>query len=206
MTSSSPGLLAGTVKDPPHTRQSPRTLAAFRPWGGWRDERRARGLAASLAAGRGVREPARDPVSHSRRRGDDGRIAELPAQAPDGDRDGVRERISELVPDLLEQVFGAQIGRAGPQQGLEHAEFLDRQVKLTAIPARGSPDRVELDRGRAQYAPASGGLPPSEGLDPQDQLGEMERLREVVVGAEAESADAVAGLAGRRQHQDHDSV
>ena len=24
-------------EDPPRTRQSPRTLAAFRPWGGWRD-------------------------------------------------------------------------------------------------------------------------------------------------------------------------
>ncbi len=42
-------ILARKVKDPPHTRQGPRTLAAFRPWGSWRDERRARGLAASLA-------------------------------------------------------------------------------------------------------------------------------------------------------------
>src|SRR5215470_2626717 len=34
--------------DPSHTRQSPRTLAAFRPWGSWRDARHARGLPSSL--------------------------------------------------------------------------------------------------------------------------------------------------------------
>src|SRR5437588_2226656 len=38
ISSSSP-----VIGDPPHTRQSPRTLAAFRPWGGWRDKRRAGG-------------------------------------------------------------------------------------------------------------------------------------------------------------------
>ena len=32
ISSSSP-----VIGDPPHTHQSPRTLAAFRPWGGWRD-------------------------------------------------------------------------------------------------------------------------------------------------------------------------
>ena len=30
-------ILARTGRDPPHTRQSPLTLAAFRPWGSWRD-------------------------------------------------------------------------------------------------------------------------------------------------------------------------
>src|SRR5215470_10169240 len=42
-------ILARTGRDPPHTRQSSRTLAAFRPWGIWRDKRRARGLQVSLA-------------------------------------------------------------------------------------------------------------------------------------------------------------
>jgi hypothetical protein len=50
----------GRQKDPPHTRQSPRTLAAFRPWGGWRDERRAGGLDVSLAAAAGA--AAQDPA------------------------------------------------------------------------------------------------------------------------------------------------
>src|ERR1700685_1630849 len=47
------------VRDPPHTRQSPRTLAAFRPWGSWRDKRRARGLQASLASRRTLLSPIR---------------------------------------------------------------------------------------------------------------------------------------------------
>src|SRR5579859_2659995 len=43
-------ILAGEGRDPSHTRQSPRTLAAFRPWGSWQDKRRARGLPTSLAS------------------------------------------------------------------------------------------------------------------------------------------------------------
>src|SRR5271165_3791982 len=120
MTSSSPGLLAGTVKDPPHTRQSPRTLAAFRPWGSWRDERRARGLADSLA----VAGQARDSVAHARSGGDDRRLAQFAAQAADCDRHGVGERVGVLVPYLLKQVFCAQEGGLGLKQRLEHAEFL----------------------------------------------------------------------------------
>ena len=38
------------VWDPPRTRQSPRTLAAFLPWGGWRGKRRTEGRSPSLAA------------------------------------------------------------------------------------------------------------------------------------------------------------
>src|SRR5215469_18674706 len=50
--------LAGAVKDPPHTRQSPRTLAAFRPWGSWRDNA-VRGVSRQCShAGGG---PAPDP-------------------------------------------------------------------------------------------------------------------------------------------------
>src|ERR1700684_3772207 len=37
------------AEDPPRTRQSTRTLAAFRPWGGWRDKRRTGGRLVSLA-------------------------------------------------------------------------------------------------------------------------------------------------------------
>src|SRR3984885_10706033 len=57
-------LILAEAEDPPHTRQSPRTLAAFRPWGSWRDERRARGLAVSLAmAGSRARPiPAQSPA------------------------------------------------------------------------------------------------------------------------------------------------
>src|SRR5258706_12946663 len=107
MTSFSPGLLAGMAKkDPPHTRQSPRTLAAFRPWGGWRDERRARGLPASLSvAGR-----PRDPVAHAWRSGNDLRLAKLSAQAADRDRHRIGERGSMLVPQPLQQGLGPQEG------------------------------------------------------------------------------------------------
>jgi hypothetical protein len=46
------------------------------------------------------------------------------------------------------------------------------------------------------------GWPARERVDPGYQLGERERFREVVVGAEAEPVHPVADAAGRRQDQD----
>ena len=46
-----------TGRDPPHTRQSPRTLAAFRPWGSWRDNA-VRGVTGQSSHGH--RQPAPD--------------------------------------------------------------------------------------------------------------------------------------------------
>jgi len=77
---------------------------------------------------------AGDAVADAGGGGDNRRFAQLAAQPPDGDRDGVGERIGLLVPDLLEQGFGAQEGRARAQQRLEHPEFLDRQIERTSVP------------------------------------------------------------------------
>src|SRR6185437_6763553 len=56
-------------KDPPRTRQGPLTLAAFRPWGGSWDGRRARGLPASLLADDVTADrPVDQPADQSTRR------------------------------------------------------------------------------------------------------------------------------------------
>ena len=129
--------------------------------------------------------------------------AEFAAQAADGDGDGVGERVGVLVPDLFEQVLGAEEGRAGAQQGLQQGELLDRQVELPAVAGGGAAERVELDAGRAQRPGARGGPAAGQRADAQDQLGEVERLGEVVVGAQRQAADPVAGRAGGGQHQHH---
>jgi hypothetical protein len=38
-----------------------------------------------------------------------------------------------LVPDLFEQVLGAEATRAGAQEGFRERELFDRQVELPAV-------------------------------------------------------------------------
>jgi hypothetical protein len=52
-------------------------------------------------------------------------------------------------------------------------------------------ERVELDPGRPEDAGLGGWPAAGEGADAEHEFGEMEWLREVVVGAEAEAADAL---------------
>src|SRR6266699_5156862 len=124
-----------------------------------------------------------DAVADAGGGADDGRVAELAAQAADGDRYRVGERVGLLIPDLLEEGFRAQEGRAGAQQRLEHAELLDRQVELAPVPDGRAPQRVELDSRRLQDASPRRGLPAGQGADAQDEFGEVERLGQVVIGA-----------------------
>ena len=44
--------------------------------------------------------------------------------------------------------------------------------------------------------------PATERLDPGDHLGEVERLGEVIIGAQAETLDPVLDRTGRGEHQD----
>src|SRR5580704_15553289 len=152
--------------------------------GGW--------LAAWLEAWLGARLGG-DAVADAGGGADDGRLAELAAQAADGDRDGVGERVDLLVPDLLEEGFGAEEGGAGAQQRLEHAELLDRQVQRAPVPDGCAAQRVELETARLQDAGPGRGLPAGQGADAQDEFGEVKRLGQVVIGAQAQAADPVPG-------------
>ena len=49
-------------------------------------------------------------------------------------------------------------------------------------------------------------MPPQQALDPRQQLGEVERLGDVVVGAELEAVDHVVRLVARREHEDRREV
>ena len=93
---------------------------------------------------------AGEAVADTRRGGDDRGVAELAPQAADGHRDGVGERVGLLVPDLFEQVLGAEEGRRSRQERLEDRELLDRQLKLPPVAGDRAPQRVELDPGPAQ--------------------------------------------------------
>src|SRR5216683_2092438 len=76
-------------------------------------------------------------------------------------------------------------------------------VSRRSVAGRDPRNGVEFDPGLAQDAGSRGGLAAGEGADAQHELGEVERLGEVVVGAQAQAANPVLRRAGRGQHQHH---
>ena len=75
----------------------------------------------------------------------------------------------------------------------------------------GCPSRVTVRRSGSSSIPSArrslaprGRLAPGQGADAQHELGEVERLGEIVVGAQAQAGHAVAGRAGRGEHEHHD--
>lgn len=74
------------------------------------------------------------------------------AEAADGDRHGVREGVGVLVPNLLEQVLRLERGLPGPQESLQHAELLGRELAGASLAGDPSLDRVQLDARRARDA------------------------------------------------------
>src|SRR6266545_4706804 len=98
---------------------------------------------------RGLGAELRDAVAHPGRGGDDRWHPQLAPEPPDGHGDGVGERVGVLVPDLFEEVLGAQEGGAGPQEGFEERELLDGEVELPAVPGGRAAYGIELDAGRA---------------------------------------------------------
>jgi hypothetical protein len=63
-----------------------------------------------------------------------------------------------FVPDLFEQILGAEEGGAGAQEGFEEGELLDRQVEVTAVAGGDAAQGVEFDARRAQGAGSGEGL------------------------------------------------
>ena len=90
----------------------------------------------------------------------------------------------------------------GAQQLLEHAELLAGQAEVDAVPGRRPPRRVDDEPARAvQHRRRGRRGAAAEGAHARDQLGEGERLAEVVVGAELEPRDAVLQGAGGGEHE-----
>ena len=95
---------------------------------------------------------------------------------------------------LFKEILGGQECGACVQEGFQDGELLDRQVQAMSVAGRGPRRGVELDPGCAEDAGSGGGLAAGEGADAQHELGEVEWLGEVVIGAEAQAADPVLGV------------
>jgi hypothetical protein len=137
---------------------------------------------------------------------DDPGFAEALAQGRDRDADGVGERVGVLVPGPFQQVLRADDPALGGEEHLQHRELLAGERDVTSVAEHLPAERVEpqapdlADRRPGVPAPAV------ERPQPQDELPQVERLGEVVVGTELEPGRLVVDAVGGGEHEDRDAA
>src|SRR3954447_1826382 len=115
---------------------------------------------------------------------------ELPSQVRDEDLDRVGDRERVVAPHLVEQLLAGDDEPFVAHEVLEQLELALRELDL-AVAARDLV-RVGVQReiAHAQRGHAARGAPPEERAHAREQLLALERLDEVVVGADVQALDA----------------
>ena len=141
------------------------------------------------------------PDGHDRRG-----VAELAAELADVDVDGARVAGEGVAPDALEQLVAREHEAAVVEQLPEQVELLRRELDLLLadahLAAAGVDRQVAVAELLALDLAALGRRAAEDRLHAGDELARVERLRQVVVGADLEPDDLVDVLVARGQHQD----
>ena len=116
--------------------------------------------------------------------------------------DEIVENLRCLVPHALDETRSAHDLAGASHQHLEDRKFLRGQLDRGAGTGHAAARGVEGQISDAEHGRPCGARPAEQGPDPRQELGEGERLGEVVVGSRAESADPVGETIPRGQHQD----
>ena len=163
--------------------------------------RRDQDPAAALAPTTVCAEPVAGSA-HGLDRLDAERPVDLLAQVADVDVDDVGAVLVLVVPRVLEQLEAVEHLAGAAHERLEQRELLRRQRDLgvaaaddAAWPGRGARSPASRTRRALDRAAAA------ERAQPRDELGERERLDEVVVGAAVEAGDAVLDRVARGEHE-----
>src|SRR5579883_2034506 len=124
------------------------------------------------------------------------------AQAADVHVDQVALRIEVQVPDSLEQHGAGDHLSLAPHEELEQLLLAGGELDLPSAAGDLPGDQVELQVRDPQHRRLGGArAAPQQRLDAREELGEREGLREIVVAARLEAADAVIDRAKRTQNQ-----
>src|SRR5204862_5880072 len=132
----------------------------------------------------------RDLVADAPNSHDRGRLAELPPQLADVhvDRAGVARE--GVAPDPLEQLIAREHEAAVVEQLPKQVELLRRELDLLVadldLAAAGVDGQVAVRDGRARNLLAIRRRAAEDRLHPRHELPWVERLRQVVVGADLE--------------------
>ena len=105
--------------------------------------------------------------------------------------------------EVLHQRIARKHAARGPHQHLQNIEFEGGQ--LDRGPAGEDLSRARVERHAVHFQPARGRrgarfIAPQYGPDARRQFARVERLGQVVVGAQLQTHDAVHIVAARRQH------
>ena len=161
-------------------------------------------LEANAQPGRSIHRSrlAVDAVADAGHGGDDPGLAEALAQARDRDAHGVRERVGVLVPRSRQQLLGADDTAFGGDEDLEHGELLPGQRDVAAVAVDLAAERIQPQACDLPHGRPVVGAPAVERPEPEHELAQLERLREVVVGAELEPGGLVVEPVGGGEHED----
>src|SRR6266851_1268880 len=134
---------------------------------------------------------------------------DLLAQAPNVDGDGGWAADEVLVPDGIQQIVAAKDFTRVGDQIVQQVELFGRELDLLAADPEAAVGGIELDFAAAQ-ASVSGRLGVEShaaqlGRDAGNELPWAEGFHHVVVGADAQSADAIGFFGARGQQDDRDS-
>src|SRR3954452_12605746 len=126
---------------------------------------------------------------------------ELAAQVADVDVDDVGGPLVVGIPDVIEQPRAAdQLARMAGEV-LEDRELASGQLDRGPADGDQVPGRVDDKLADAQLRRALGGPAADQRAYAREQLPEVERLGQVVVGAGVEPADAIADPDARGEHE-----
>src|SRR4051794_26943972 len=131
-----------------------------------------------------------------------GGLAEAFAQRRDGDADGVGERVCVPIPRPSEELFGADDAAFGGDEDLEDGELLAGQRDVAVVAVDLAAERIEPQAGDLSHRRPVVGASAVERSESEHELFELERLGEVVVGAELEPGGLVVEAVGGREHED----
>jgi hypothetical protein len=92
-------------------------------------------------------------------------------------------------------------GTGRPSAAFKHGEFLRGQRQAAPGADRDAAGRVQAEVTVFQSGRQRHGGAPAKGPDAGDQLGEVKRLGQVVIGAKPEALDPFPDRPGRGQHQ-----
>ena len=143
-----------------------------------------------------------DAVAHAGHRDDQPRLTEPFAQGRDRDAHGVGERVGVLIPCPFEELFGADDAAFRSDEDVEHRELFPGERDVSAVAIDLAAKRVQPQACDLPYRRPTVGAPAVERPEPEHQLSELERLREVVVGAKLEPGGLVVDAVGSGEHQD----
>src|SRR5262249_10958395 len=143
-----------------------------------------------------------DAVPDAGHGGDQPGFAEAFAQCRDRDAHGVGERVRILIPRPFQEFLGTDDTAFGGDEDFEHRELLAGQRDVAAVAVDLAAERIhtqtcDLSHGWPAVAAAAVERPEAE-----HELLELERLREVVVGAELEPGGLVVEAVGGGEHED----